>query len=192
MCLIRKDLSTVWCEVTSSIRTRTSDEEEGEETTPSLQPSGSNFDGNGTKQGQLELLLCLRPIREGDKKVDESLRFVPLPTANSSLLRKAFGEAFVSTSSGDYNHDENGDSDRTSIEILPNNQAAAAACGPENAKRPPKKRALAVDMEAMSTDHDPTPRKRAKPDDSGQGDRASDDTEKSVVESLMLMNKSSQ
>jgi hypothetical protein len=187
MCLIREDLSTVWCEVTSSIRTRTSEEEDGEEKTANSKSSGSNSDTNGSKEGQLELLLCLRPIREGDKKVDESLRFIP--TANSSPIRNAFSEAFVSTSSGDNNQDEKGDSDRTSAESQSNNPAVVSQ---EIAKRPPKKRALAMGMETLSPDHDTPRRKRTKPDGCGQGDPASDDTEKSVVESLMLMNKSSQ
>lgn len=192
MCLIREDLSTVWCEVTSSIRTRTSEEEDGEEKMANSKSSSSISDTNGSKDGQLELLLCLRPIREGDKKVDESLRFVPAAKGNSSPARNAFSEAFVSTSSGDNNHDEKGDSDMMSAESQPTDPAAVLS--QESAKRPPKKRALTVGMETLSTEQDNSPRtqKHTKGEGSGKGDRASDDTEKSVVESLMLMNKFSQ
>jgi hypothetical protein len=193
MCLIRDDLSTVWCEVTSSIRTRTAEEEDGEGTA-TTKSSGSNSDANQSKEGQLELLLCLRPIREGDKKVDESLRFVPQAKAHSSPTWNSFPEAFVSTSSGENNQDDKGDSDRMSADSQPTNPSAVLS--QENAKRPAKKRALAVGMETLSTDHASPPRTTQKGtkrvDGSVQGDHGSDDTEKSVVESLMLMNQSSQ
>merc|ERR1712238_422888 len=61
MWLIRDDLTTVWCEVTSSIRNKSSDEDTREE-----KPTNSKFtessDVSGTNIDQ-ELLLCLRPIR---------------------------------------------------------------------------------------------------------------------------------
>lgn len=190
MCLIRNDLSTVWCEVTSSIRTRTSEEEDGEEKTLNSKSSGSISDAQGSNEGQLELLLCLRPIREGDKIVDESLRFVPPAKVCSSPKPSGFAEAFVSSSSGDNNQDEKGDSDRTLSEKHTNKPGAVLS--QEYAKRPPKKRSLAVGMEVLSSDDGNQPDKRAKTDGSGRSDQASNETEKSVVESLMLMNKFSQ
>eukprot|EP00562_Extubocellulus_spinifer_P004363 CAMPEP_0178523822 /NCGR_PEP_ID=MMETSP0696-20121128/29310_1 /TAXON_ID=265572 /ORGANISM="Extubocellulus spinifer, Strain CCMP396" /LENGTH=1354 /DNA_ID=CAMNT_0020155107 /DNA_START=53 /DNA_END=4117 /DNA_ORIENTATION=- len=84
VCVIRKDLSTVWCEVTSSIRTRTLDDDgDGPEGTVS---AGTKMSGSESTSGDNqekapsevhELLLCFRPIRDGEEKVGEELRFVP-------------------------------------------------------------------------------------------------------------------
>jgi hypothetical protein len=94
VCLIRDNLSTVWCEVTSSIRTRNptedfADDIDFEEITksdrkPSPVPDTSSsktaqsLDAGATpSEGEVqEILLCLRPIRDGDQKVDEKHRFV--------------------------------------------------------------------------------------------------------------------
>jgi hypothetical protein len=81
VCLIRKNLSTIWCEVTSSIRTREAveaSEEDSVDGKASRRPSstaGSEADGPSVAPVK-ELLLCLRPIREGEKKVAEEFRFV--------------------------------------------------------------------------------------------------------------------
>ena len=88
ICVIRKDLSTVWCEVTSSIRTRNTEDDESGEALSSLTGSGtktsSSESGSADEQQQdnkasstHELLLCFRPIRDGEEKVGEELRFVP-------------------------------------------------------------------------------------------------------------------
>ena len=151
MCLIREDLTTVWCEVTSSLRTRSAEEESLES------PSTSKGTDTATKAEVQELLLCMRPIRDGDKKVDESLRFVPpkrIETEKSPEV--ASGEGMVSSSSGEARKEE--------------------------LKRPPKKRLLPT--------HGTSQRKKTKA--GGSSESNPDDTEKSVVESLMLMNKSSQ
>jgi hypothetical protein len=127
-----------------------------------------------------ELLLCLRPIREGIK-VDESLRFVP----STAAMQDAFGEALVSTSSGAESsnaQDQKGDSSSNG------NDAMLPPANSPNAKRPPKKRV----MESFSNDS-PTKKVKTTPSSSGRASNASStETEKSVVESLMLMNKSSQ
>merc|ERR1711957_738848 len=56
--LIRDDLTTVWCEVTSSIRNKSFDEDAGEDKALSSK-STENNEISGTKLDQ-ELLLCLR------------------------------------------------------------------------------------------------------------------------------------
>jgi hypothetical protein len=87
ICLVRKDLTTIWCEVTSSIRTVEPPAKENAEF--------SSDDGKSGKSGGIsknakseeesspsepevlakELLLCLRPIRDGKTKVDGKLMF---------------------------------------------------------------------------------------------------------------------
>lgn len=79
--LIRKDLSSIWCELTSSIRTRPSNDNDNEF---NIIPSSQYKTGNNPKAGsesvcssvteEKELLLCFRPTREGGT-VGEELRF---------------------------------------------------------------------------------------------------------------------
>lgn len=91
VCLIRDNLTTVWCEVTSSIRAAspdlevasTFDDESGfRKTVPGKSSSGSNMVDSpiglqDMEEPHQEFLLCLRPIRDGDKPVEDKLRFVP-------------------------------------------------------------------------------------------------------------------
>ena len=174
MCLIRDDLTTVWCEVTSSIRNKSSDEDAGEEKAES-ETSGPKIDQ--------ELLLCLRPIRNSGKKVDKSFRFIPLAKQGSSAISKDHTDAWVSTSgshtSEEKNKEDKVDTDKSSTQNAMNNCVS---------KRPPKKRLLAT---SVDTYKDSSNQKRAKTEGTNQGPNASE-TEKSVVESLMLMNKYSQ
>lgn len=75
VCLIRSDLSTVWCELTSSIRTRPTrliSQAQG-----GSQKNGKSENNVGSSEKEeKELLLCFRPIREGGK-VGEEFRFIP-------------------------------------------------------------------------------------------------------------------
>lgn len=96
MRLIRNDLSTIWCELTSSIRTRPVDDID-KEVAAATQPQPKG--GNGQKvapnavgsvnesaesvQEEKELLLCFRPIREGEV-VGEELRFCPKETSEDA------------------------------------------------------------------------------------------------------------
>jgi hypothetical protein len=167
MCLIRDDLTTVWCEVTSSIRECYQDEETGEET---MKISDGN-DTTVSRPEQKELLLCLRPVRDGDKTVDESLRFCPQYRNAMMDAEQEFQDPFVSSGSIDMN--DKGSTSSSSIKPL---------------NRPPKKRVLASSsMDSFSTPDEAPQTKRSK-----SGPKATDDTEKSVVESLLKMNKSSQ
>ncbi|KAL7493858.1 hypothetical protein ACHAWT_002693 [Skeletonema menzelii] len=71
VCLIRSDLSSIWCELTSSIRTTIAlpdDTERG-----SVSKEGS-VEPEEPEQLEKEILLCFRPIQEGDK-VSPELRF---------------------------------------------------------------------------------------------------------------------
>lgn len=166
LCLIRDDLSTVWCEVTSSLRKQAPDEE-----TPDLQQGTSKSTASpvveSPKPEVIEVLLCLRPIREGEKKVDESLRFVS-PRASSS--DESFPEDHIATSPKSSNQEKE----------LSGNGSNSNSVSSENAspKRPSE--------DILEQNH-----KRIKGEEATNNPRASD-TEKSVVESLMLMNKFSQ
>jgi hypothetical protein len=78
--LICSDLSTIWCELTSSIRTRNANDED---------PEIGIVDPNPPKQLQeddpeeeKEVLLCFRPILQGEK-VGEEFRF-PQQVSESS------------------------------------------------------------------------------------------------------------
>jgi hypothetical protein len=94
--LIRHNLSTVWCEVTSSIRTR--EAESGDEDSISDEASppdalaedivkrpqsttsegGTNETSSAAPVKQVkEVLFCFRPIRDGEKKAAEKFRFKP-------------------------------------------------------------------------------------------------------------------
>jgi len=85
--MIRSDLSTVWCEVTSSIRTRCLRTEADEAISPFEKPvkgksatqqtslQSSNTSDSGEEFEMKELLLCLRPIREGSEPAPPNLQF---------------------------------------------------------------------------------------------------------------------
>lgn len=187
MCLIRDDLSTVWCEVTSSIRNKSFDEDNGEEKTTTSKCT-ENSDGSEEKIDQ-ELLLCLRPIRNGGKKVVESLRFVPLAKHHCPITSpRDCTEAWVSTSSysADTHKEEKGDSISSLTRYNSNSNSSASLKQEFSKKRPPKKRPLVTGFDSCSDDPS---QKRKKHDANGPN---ASETEKSVVESLMLMNKSSQ
>jgi len=182
VCLIRDNLTTVWCEVTSSIRNKSSDEDGLEEKAMNSKSTESS-DTSGIKLDQ-ELLLCLRPIRNSSKKVDESFRFIPLTKRVSSAIPGDNVDAWVSA--GETNKEDKVGSDESVTKNDPNKAASASLKQHElYKKRPPKKRLL-------STNIDSSQEKRIKAEGTNnQGPNASE-TEKSVVESLMLMNKSSQ
>jgi hypothetical protein len=188
MCLIRDDLTTVWCEVTSSIRNKWSDEDAGEEKAINSKSTESETSAPKTDQ---ELLLCLRPIRNTGKKVDKSFRFIPLAKQVSSAISKDNTDAWVSTSSlsGEKNKEDKVDTDKTLTQNNSNNASSASSKQQElYNKRPPKKRPLATSVDTYT---DSSNQKRTKTESTNQGPNASE-TEKSVVESLMLMNKYSQ
>ncbi|KAL3801121.1 hypothetical protein HJC23_002414 [Cyclotella cryptica] len=85
VCLIRSDLTTIWCELTSSIRTRARNDEDSHlgiiDHNPRAEVDEEVEASNGDEK---ELLLCLRPILEGEK-VGEELRF---PHKRSKLVNE--------------------------------------------------------------------------------------------------------
>ena len=170
MCLIRDDLTTVWCEVTSSIRNKSSDEE-GLEDKAMNSKSTESSDASGGKQDQ-ELLLCLRPIRNSTKKVDESFRFIP-PAKQVASVSTVDAVSGVETSK-----------DEKKVTKF----SSSSKQQDMNKKRPPKKRLHSTNVD--SSQQQPK-RIKAEGATKNQGPNASE-TEKSVVESLMLMNKSAQ
>ena len=200
--------------MTSSIRTKTVEDETTEDTSSM---TGSKAEINGvaanevagstvSKTGNIssddapieevkqkmhvtktkELLLCLRPIRDGEGKVDESLSFArireqqrweenssPIPERSAVMGEGARTSkpAFAAAS----NIDAGSGSGNTSL-------AEENATG-ESRRGPPKKRALPLHgstaKSLSGSSKAGSPNKRIK--------TSSSDTEKSVVESLMLM-----
>jgi hypothetical protein len=105
VCLIRDDLTTIWCEVTFSVRNKDIEDDADEAGSLSnmkgkplssstsersaSRKRGRSDDGslNGSDDAALnevdsiqckEVLLCLRPIRDGDEKTTEAYRFKPM------------------------------------------------------------------------------------------------------------------
>lgn len=167
VCLIRNDLSTLWCEVTSSIRTREPEEDLDDGLTvdtrkPPPDTSRASSVSNDTpndaipvkteeKETVREILLCLRPIRDGDEKVDPKYRFV-------ARERREVSE------------DSNtGNSSSTSADADP-----ASSSDQGRPSGPAKKRKM------TANDPDDDPYKRTRTDSEVGMDAA-------VVESLMLM-----
>jgi PAS domain-containing protein len=88
LCLIRSNLSSVWCEVTFSVRSKTAVKEQEDVISVEEAPVSKNVNIKNLKNSvekeieeeentpEMEILLCFRPIREGGK-VSEDLRFDP-------------------------------------------------------------------------------------------------------------------
>uniref|UniRef100_A0A7S2V9B7 PAS domain-containing protein n=1 Tax=Entomoneis paludosa TaxID=265537 RepID=A0A7S2V9B7_9STRA len=161
ICLIRKDLTTIWCEVTSSIRTKEREEEscesvsgDSKKNAPSAKssvkspPATTAGEDKAVESVEVEreLLLCLRPIRDGEHKMhDSKLRFD----------KKTKGKKKRSASDGA--------------------PSASAPC------RPFKKRGMATEVTASSKSTNETA------DDA----MASAEVDTDAAESLMMMNKKS-
>jgi hypothetical protein len=194
ICIIRQDLTTVWCEVTSSIRTRSSDEETSDSLEEPFESSEVAVVAAPPKTEVKELLLCLRPIRDGEKKVDETLRFVSPKSASGKGSLPGPDGGMVSFSSGDANNQDKattGSSEQTFTGGSGTNSNSAGTSRREMSKRPPKKRRHHSIGDSPSTGEEATQTKmkKVKSGDQSECPDASD-TEKSVVESLMLMNQS--
>ena len=169
ICLIRNDLTTIWCEVTSSIRTRSLKDENSDEllgpleektlsssATQSVDANRKTEDEDSSGEGEIkEILLCLRPIRDGLDTVDESLRFIGPKNVDLS--------------------DSGPSSSSTSVD------GAAKDLDGKVKHRPPKKRPIVSDPSSGSLSNDSGLKLSKKP----RLDEAV--TEKSAVESLMLM-----
>jgi len=233
--LIRDDLTTILCEVTSSIRTRSlSDEncdsallsgssaqvcsgEKGLHAFANSKDNNNNFivesDNNvqasaGTSDLK-ELLLCLRPIRDGDETIGEDFQF--LETKPTGLLNKKNREKDELYATKLIT-DENDVSTMITTKVSVKNTGVAKEGMDlsatettlfdikarinkmkQNRSRPVKKRRLSsttlamkggICSESLNRENGDKKMRTSKP--KTEGGRAID-TEKSVAESLMLM-----
>lgn len=173
LCLIRDDLTTVWCEVTSSLRKQAPDEDPSE-----LLQSAISVEQPQSEPEVTEVLLCLRPIRDGEKNVDESLRFVSPRASSSDESVPTVQVSSPKSSSQDKDSIEKTTSGNGSNS---NNSFSSENASPKGLTR----------KRPLDKDSDSERQKKRKGEGSNKPPHASE-TEKSVVESLMLMNKSSQ
>lgn len=114
VCLVRNDQTTVWCEVTFSLRTREPDEDSkddssvkgvGSKTTKSnsdkptstddVQSLETRTDREVVTAGCKEILLCLRPIRDGEKKTVS--KFVTAVKKNNRVVSEDSKSALSSS-----------------------------------------------------------------------------------------------
>lgn len=150
--------------VVSSKRTQSASNESKD----SKDPSSTDEDVR-IKDEIEELLLCLRPIRDGEETVDESLRFVPsknIPEVSDFGTTNDSGPSTSNTSSDGASKDPGSD-----ISVK---------------HRPPKKRPVdsdpfitRVSSSSLRNDSDPMPGKKRCVQENA--------TEKCAVESLILM-----
>jgi len=223
--LIRNDLSTIWCELTSSIRTRPPDDiydKDFKLVTPKSNGSSNNNNNDGSNesvvsleglgQEEKELLLCFRPIREGDM-AGEELRFCPEKVGESEKTTDGTSDDSPANSSFDdlkmppsTNHSSSSNKDCANFKMAPSMKATssngvdspslaetqAAATAPSTStslvkkNRPPKKRKFEIEE-----DKQPTRNKKC----CGDKRYSMDDTqvdkpdEKSAIESMMELAK---
>lgn len=190
VCLIRDDLTTIWCEVTSSIRTVSSDDNEQDSVTNtsksvSLKKKDASSSSSDDQQGSncsskeapmKELLLCLRPTSDGTEKVSEDLRFIP----NLKKIPRELESKSDSKQESQDNTSSNGEA----------TASHSTKSGNKNTHMPVKKRALTQDeSEAITSEairrssltDAPCAKKQLV-------ETTEDDAErKTVVESLILM-----
>lgn len=197
MYLIRDDLTTLLCEVTSSIRTHTVDEEPSDTLSQSSPPAESGtanpIECMAPKVEVKELLLCLRPIGDGKKKADESLRFVS-PVKFEGINAEASpsspspaADNMVSSSSAE--HNDNMLSAKDASEYAFKGKSTSSLVNRPPKKRPPRPQ---EDCSGSTEHEDPTPTKRRKSSKSdGRVSANAVEADERGVESLMLMNKSS-
>lgn len=193
--MIRDDLTTIWCEVTSSIRTvsnEDSDQDSVTNTSKSLSlkkkdaSSSSSDDQQGSncssKEAPMkELLLCLRPTSDGTEKVSEDLRFIP----NLKNIPRELDSKLESKQESQDNASSNGEA----------TASHSTKSWNKNNHMPVKKRALTQDESEAITSEAITSEaiRRSSLTDAPCAKKqlvetAEDDAErKTVVESLILM-----
>jgi hypothetical protein len=106
---VRADLTTLWCELTLSIRTRDLNDEDSELEIFDLNPKPTTDSESSEPQEEKELLLCCRPFFIGEK-VGEELRFPPHQISESSNANEGSGDITSSnkSSSGSDNKSSSG------------------------------------------------------------------------------------
>jgi hypothetical protein len=133
-----------------------------------------------------EFLLCLRPMRDGHKMADESMRLVSkLNTNDKSAVPN------VSSSGNESSNTSNGkrDSEKASEDTDSKNKSSTVDAKEGHIKRPPKKRPLDSQQELLKEANKFQLPKRARTQSSGGGGPEDHHIEETVIESLMLMNK---
>lgn len=188
--LIRNDLTTIWCELTASIRTKPDTDSESTVVPPTSQTiqggkqekekesksgSGSNNEESAASSSESEqqegkeILLCLRLFREGEK-VGEELRFcsrVSENTDGSNMTASSPGDSKVSSSNNPSNKDSAG---KKSSKDTTKTSASAK-------KRPLKKRHYESEQET-------TPVKKRRTSSDGNETQV-DDEKSTCIETMM-------
>jgi len=191
------------------VRTRSAEEDGSESSTPtsSVAPKGAkspprNEGSMQSQEGTKEILLCLRPIRDGDKLSDESLRLYSkknsvTSTSNSNSttnvgtsLSAPNETTAVSSSSAEAKKQKSSSSSQNESLDAAQDTSATSSGDARVAKRPPKKRVLSTTMDPLAQRDGAKRQKSEAKKGKKDGSPQSSETEKSVVESLMLMNKS--
>ena len=187
--MIRNDLSTIWCELTSSIRTRPLDDaaDIGRNDVPDSKADkngsgGGKGNSDGTNESAAssqpseeevkELLLCFRPIREGTV-VGEDLRFCPKVSDSEKE-----SSANNSASSGA----------KKASSCAPSSTETQAAVAPvlhAVKNRPPKKRKFSNEDDLVNSMKAVSKKRRS----SIGSTQVDDQDEKSAVESMMELAK---
>jgi hypothetical protein len=206
--LIRNDLSTIWCELTSSIRTRPSSDVDKElnivptsQLKPGNQQIGLNIGSNESAVSsesvheEKELLLCFRPIREGGA-VGEELRFCSPIERNDGSDGQASSEDIKVSSANSTSSKEDGSSKKAakksaSTSTYPTLDETQFVTSPPlsvaaKKNRPPKKRKYESDDESQARSNRSSRKSR-----SGET-QVEDIDEKSAVESMMELAKNTQ
>ena len=214
ICLIRDDLTTIWCEVTSSIRTRSlreeiapedaelfgglgksttgSSEKDNSKTDPGSLVTSSDSAEESSKDEIKELLLCLRPIRDGDEVVSEGLRFIPIASRavqtgisdSKDTMIAATTTSHSRTSESTNAITNGGSTPQESNSINGESRSRLTELSPPAKKRPPKKRPMSATKVSTGSwsqegGSDARPEKKSCNEE--------ELAEKSVVESLMWM-----
>lgn len=96
--LVRADLTTLWCELTLSIRTRDLNDEDSELGIIDLNPKPTTDSESNEPREEKELLLCFRPFLIGGKVGDE-LKFPPHQISESSNANEGSGDITSSNKS---------------------------------------------------------------------------------------------
>lgn len=199
--LIREDLSTIWCELTSSIRTKPIITPEESTASNSNSKGGKNGESNGSgnnieasaesaassesQEEEKELLLCFRPIREGEM-VGEELRFCP-KVSESERTEGSSTDLKESSHSGSNPKSSDGPSSpltEQQPDVLPLPPVNGAG-SPTMKNRPPKKRKFSGD----ETEQHQGSRKSSLRRRSEKSQDIPSDEEKSAVESMMELKK---
>lgn len=229
ICLIRNDRSTLWCEVTSSIRYRTKEEDQVVDDSKDGSESGitpyakvdtekkssllspvdvdkesrhSCRDDNGSVEAVQEILLCLRPIRDGSiPKMSEKNGLPHRYKSSHKRYKKSLSEKNNDGGSGssdghvvseDTNTTPGTDGTQTdSANTTVNGTKSTAMEDGSPSKKPLKKRMASEDeIGMMAMVSKKRKNKQAREDvEEDQHLRASLMDASVMVESLMLMNK---